>query len=180
MDEEPERPLKRLRSRHQEVQGSSSANNSSSVSAGTSFKKVEEQAELLGTNSQGCSQSPQLNNRSAAAESQSVSCLTYARNKGKQAVSSNSADRLENNANSRKNHLKGKEIQTPQIMSKGKGLVLGRASHASNLKEPKTEPDIENLGTHDIIKSKDEQYTVDMPQFEVPLAVIHPGMYYLK
>ncbi|XP_010323065.1 probable inactive histone-lysine N-methyltransferase SUVR2 isoform X1 [Solanum lycopersicum] len=152
-DEEPERPLKRLRSRHQEV-------HSSSISAGTSFKKVEEQAELPGTNSQGCSLGPELNNRNAAAESQSVPCLTYVRKEGKQPVSPNSADRLENNANSRKNRLKGKETQTPQIISKEKGLVLGKASRASILKKPKTEPD--------------EPHTVDMPQLEVPLAVIHP------
>ncbi|XP_015079521.1 uncharacterized protein LOC107023361 isoform X2 [Solanum pennellii] len=166
-DEEPERPLKRLRSRHQEV-------HSSSISAGTSFKKVEEQAELPGTNSQGCSQGPELNNRNAAAESQSVPCLTYVRKEGKQPVSPNSADRLENNAISRKNRLKGKETQTPQIISKEKGLVLGKASRASILKKPKTEPDIEILGTHDLIKPKDEPHTVDMPQLEVPLAVIHP------
>ncbi|MCD7467422.1 hypothetical protein HAX54_004843 [Datura stramonium] len=176
VDDEPERPLKRLRLRQQEVQASSSANNSSSISAGTSFKKVEEQAELPGTNSQGCSQGHQLNNRSAAAESHPIPYLTYVRNKGKQPVSPNNADRLENNANSRQNHLKGKETQTPQITSRDKGLVLGKPSHASNLKEPKTEPDIElsqkqkMLGTRAFIKPKDE------PQFEVPIAVIHPEL----
>ncbi|KAK4338702.1 hypothetical protein RND71_043189 [Anisodus tanguticus] len=156
VDEEPERPLKRLRLRHQEVQASSSANN--------------EEAELPGSNSQGRSQGPQLNNRSAAAESQSVPCLTYVRNRGKQPASPNSADRLENNANSRQNHLKGKEIQTPQ-MSREKGLVI---------KEPKTQSGIElspkqkMLGTRAFIKPKDEPYTVDMPHFAVPIAVIHP------
>ncbi|XP_059300824.1 probable inactive histone-lysine N-methyltransferase SUVR1 [Lycium ferocissimum] len=163
VDEEPERPLKRLRLRHQEVQASSSANNSSSVSAGT--------------NSQGRSQDPQLNIRSAAAESQSVPCLTYVRNKGKQPVSPNSADRLENNANSRQNHVKGKETQTPQIMSGEKSLVI---------KEPNSEPGIDlspkqkMLGTHAFIKPKDEPYTVDLPQFEVPFAVIHPEPSYNK
>ncbi|PHT80413.1 Histone-lysine N-methyltransferase SUVR1 [Capsicum annuum] len=175
VDEEPERPLKRSRLRHQEVQASSSANNNSrAVSAGTSFKEVEEQDELSGTNSQGCSQEPQLNNRSAAAESESAPCLTYVRNKGKQPVSPNSADRLENNANSLKNHLKGRGSQIPQIKSKKKGLVLGKSSHASNLKELKTKSDVKMLGSHAIIKPKDEPYTVDMPQFEVPLAIIHP------
>ncbi|CAN4098120.1 unnamed protein product [Withania somnifera] len=120
LDEEPERPLKRSRLRHQGVQASSSANNSSAVSAGTSVKKVEEQAELPGTNSRGCSEGPQLNNRSAAAESESVPCLTYVRNKGKQPVSPSSADRSKINANYRKKHLKGKETQTPQILSKKK------------------------------------------------------------
>ncbi|CAN4101270.1 unnamed protein product [Withania somnifera] len=174
VDEEPERPLKRSRLRHQEVQATSSGNNSGAVLAGTSFKKVKEQAALPGTNCQGCSLGPELNDRCAAAESQSVPCLTYVRNKGKQPISPSSADRLEINANSRKKHLKGKGTQTPQIVPKENGLVLGKASHASNHKEPKTEPDIKMLGTHAIIKPKDESDTVDKPQFEAPLAVIHP------
>ncbi|XP_075100364.1 putative inactive histone-lysine N-methyltransferase SUVR2 [Nicotiana tabacum] len=204
VDEEPERPLKRMRLRHQEGQASSSANNSSSVSAGTSFKmpKVEEEAELPGTNSQGRSQSPQPNNRTSAAESLSVPCLTYARNKGKQPVSPktsmlpeksgpsqpagperyqpNSDDIVESDINSRQNHRKGKEPQTAQIMPREKSLVLGKASHASNLKEPQSEPGIElspkqkMLDTHAFVKPKDEPYTLDSPQFEVPIAVIHP------
>ncbi|XP_016470763.1 putative inactive histone-lysine N-methyltransferase SUVR2 isoform X1 [Nicotiana tabacum] len=72
------------------------------------------------------------------------------------------------------------ETQTPQIMSRGDRLVAARASHASKLKEPKTEPSGElspkqkMLGSLALIKPKDEPYTDDMPQFEVPIVVIHP------
>ncbi|PHT30269.1 hypothetical protein CQW23_30139 [Capsicum baccatum] len=70
--------------------------------------------------------------------------------------------------------------QTSPVVSRVKSLAVAKSSHASKLKEPKTEPGGElspkqkMSGALALIKPKDEPYTDDMPQFEVPIAVIHP------
>ncbi|KAK4366161.1 hypothetical protein RND71_014041 [Anisodus tanguticus] len=86
----------------------------------------------------------------------------------------------EANPSSHRNNLRLNETQTSPIMSRGTSLVAAKASRASKLKEPKKEPGGEQspkqkmLGSLALIKPKDEPYTDDMPQFEAPIAVIHP------
>ncbi|MCD7472247.1 hypothetical protein HAX54_013274 [Datura stramonium] len=86
----------------------------------------------------------------------------------------------EANPSSHRNNLRLNETQTSPIVSRGKSFVAAKSSHASKLKEPKTEPGGElspkqkMSGSLALIKPKDEPYTDDMPQFEVPIAVIHP------
>ncbi|XP_027767620.1 probable inactive histone-lysine N-methyltransferase SUVR2 isoform X2 [Solanum pennellii] len=86
----------------------------------------------------------------------------------------------EANPSSVRKNLRLNETQTSPITSKGQSSVSAKSSHASKLNEPKTEPGGElsskqkMSGSLALIKPKDELYTDDMPQFEVPIAVIHP------
>ncbi|XP_059297613.1 probable inactive histone-lysine N-methyltransferase SUVR2 [Lycium ferocissimum] len=86
----------------------------------------------------------------------------------------------EANPSSHRDNLRLNGTQTSPIMSRGTSSVAAKASHASILKEPKKEPGGElspkqkMLGSLALIKPKDEPYTDDMPQFEAPIAVIHP------
>lgn len=91
----------------------------------------------------------------------------------------------EANPSSHGNNLRLNKTQTSQIVARGKSLVAAKSSNASKLKEPKTEPGGQlspkqkMSGSLALIKPKDEPYTDDMPQFEVPIAVIHPGIFNL-
>ncbi|XP_025888621.1 probable inactive histone-lysine N-methyltransferase SUVR2 isoform X2 [Solanum lycopersicum] len=86
----------------------------------------------------------------------------------------------EANPSSVRKNLRLNETQTSPITSRGQSSVSAKSSHASKLKEPKTEPGGElsskqkMSGSLALIKPKDEPYTDDMPLFEVPIAVIHP------
>ncbi|CAN4093185.1 unnamed protein product [Withania somnifera] len=86
----------------------------------------------------------------------------------------------EANPSSQRNNPRLDETQTSPIMSRGKSLISTKSSHAPKLKEPKKEPGGElspkqkMSGSLALIKPKDEPYTDDVPQFEVPIAVIHP------
>jgi hypothetical protein len=82
---------------------------------------------------------------------------------------------------------KGKQPLLPQIASPGKRSMSERASHVC-IREPMVEQGIVLLpkqkvpDTHLLIKPKDEPFTDDMftedvPDYEVPIAVIHPGAY---
>ncbi|XP_055813114.1 probable inactive histone-lysine N-methyltransferase SUVR1 isoform X2 [Solanum dulcamara] len=88
----------------------------------------------------------------------------------------------EANPSSHGNNLRLYETQTSQIVARGKSLVAAKSSNASKLKEPKAEPGGQlspkqkMSGSLALIKPKDEPYTDDMPQFEVPIAVIHPEL----
>ncbi|XP_043704356.1 probable inactive histone-lysine N-methyltransferase SUVR2 isoform X2 [Telopea speciosissima] len=89
----------------------------------------------------------------ARTESYSASPQTFERQKGKEPVS------LETAPVDKRSHSvfidKGKEPVSPQIALRDKRSPSKRASHTVSLKEPKIEPD-------------------DLPQFEVPIAMIHP------
>ncbi|KAL3359272.1 hypothetical protein AABB24_016038 [Solanum stoloniferum] len=86
----------------------------------------------------------------------------------------------EANPSSVRKNLRLNETETSPIASRGQSSVAAKSSHALKLKEPKTEPGVElsskqkMSGSLSLIKPKDEPYTDDMPQFEVPIAVIHP------
>ncbi|KAK6780693.1 hypothetical protein RDI58_022877 [Solanum bulbocastanum] len=86
----------------------------------------------------------------------------------------------EANPSSVRKNLRLNETQTSPIASRVQSSVAAKSSHASKLKEPKTEPggDLSSKQKMSrslaLIKPKDEPYTDDMPQVEVPIAVIHP------
>lgn len=88
------------------------------------------------------------------------------RDKGKQIVES-------------RPNYKGKEPMSPHFASRGKGPE--KASVALRIKDPGPEPGIipnnRVSATQALIIPKEEPFTDDMPQDEVPLAVIQPGNY---
>ncbi|XP_059626084.1 probable inactive histone-lysine N-methyltransferase SUVR2 isoform X2 [Cornus florida] len=204
--DEPERPLKRLRLRHQEAPVSSSLGNSSPRSGGTPLKRPKvEQPELPQSSSLQQSQGiieTHSNIEKARAESQPFSPHPLIRNKGKQPILPNHlavqersepsqagatdrtqpAKRTEFDSTSSPVHLrdKGKGPLSPQTAQREKGSFSERPAHAVLFKGPNVDPGIVLLpkqkvpNSHALIKPKDEPFTDDMPQFEVPIAVIHP------
>ena len=66
---------------------------------------------------------------------------------------------------------------SPHVTSNGKGLE--RVSLALRIKDPAPEPGIipkkRVPDTHALIIPKEEPLTDDIPEDEVPIAVIHPG-----
>ncbi|XP_059432571.1 probable inactive histone-lysine N-methyltransferase SUVR2 isoform X4 [Corylus avellana] len=155
--DEPERPLKRLR-RGQGGPGSSSVNACNNSLGGSPLKrpKVEEGEPLdpcLQQRPQEMTEKPQSILKPIAPQHGTV-------NKGKQPL-------------------------LPQIASPGKRSMSERASHVC-IREPIVEQGIVLLSkqkvpdTHLLIKPKDEPFTDDMltadvPDYEVPIAVIHPA-----
>ncbi|CAK9183570.1 unnamed protein product [Ilex paraguariensis] len=206
--DEIERPLKRLRLRHQEGQASPSLSNSGPGFDGTAIKKPKvEDNDLPESRPKdqlpNITESPQLNTGNVRIESQPVSPQPLGRNKGKQPVSPKSlsvqegsdspligaADRtqaavmkrIDSNPISSPMRLRdrGKGPLSPQINSREKRPIADKSSHAVVFKEPKVEPVVrlprqKMPQTHALIKPKEEPSTDDVPQFEVPLAVIHP------
>ncbi|KAE7997882.1 hypothetical protein FH972_002477 [Carpinus fangiana] len=150
--DEPERPLKRLR-RGQGGPGSSSVNACNNSLGGSPLKrpKVEE----------GEPPDPCLQQRPQEMMEKPQSIPQHGTvNKGKQPL-------------------------LPQIASPGKRSMSERASHVC-IREPRVEQGIVLLpkqkvpDTHLLIKPKDEPFTDDMftedvPDYEVPIAVIHPA-----
>ncbi|XP_022758512.1 probable inactive histone-lysine N-methyltransferase SUVR2 isoform X2 [Durio zibethinus] len=103
------------------------------------------------------------------------------RNKGKQTVEPRPLailERSEPNSHSSQMHVsyKGKEPISPHVASNGKGPE--RVSLALRIKDPAPEPSIlpkkRVPDTHALIIPKEEPFTDDMPQVEVPITVIHP------
>ncbi|KAI9180990.1 hypothetical protein LWI28_010023 [Acer negundo] len=155
--EEPLRPLKRLR-RGQEPRVPPSPSSSSPSLGGALLKmpKVEDD-EFPATSSQHQSQdsvkSPRLSAGNGRGEIQ----------------------RLGN---------KGKEPVSAHVASTENRCIRKRSSQALSIREPAVEPGILLLpkkvsGTQALIIPKDEPFTDDMlidnrPQYEVPIAVIHP------
>ncbi|XP_058207893.1 probable inactive histone-lysine N-methyltransferase SUVR2 isoform X1 [Rhododendron vialii] len=135
VNEEPERPLKRLRLRYHE-------------------------AEDMTDSSQ-----PYKEHTGAGTHPSSPQPLT--RNKGKQPVSPKPSSDLA----SPPIHLrgKGKEPLYLQTASGEKKTISGRSPQGV-VPLPKQ---VQNSLA--LIKPKDEPFTEDMPQFEVPLAVVHPA-----
>ncbi|KAI3749567.1 hypothetical protein L2E82_20181 [Cichorium intybus] len=155
--EEPERPLKRLRLRHQEGQPSPSCTNSNPNSSITPLKKPKLEIDDIPY---------------AIPKSQSQS-----RNKGKQPVLDNNVGHeaqtdVTNESGIRLRHKrdKGKEPLLPQIGNGEKRSVSDRpSSHGVRFKEPKIKQSPLAL-----IKPKDEPLTDDTSPVVAPLAVIRP------
>ncbi|KAL2540696.1 Histone-lysine N-methyltransferase [Abeliophyllum distichum] len=204
VNEEPERPFKRLRLRNREGEASPSLNNTSLPGTSLVIPK-EEQDELRETcpqnqkQSQGIADSPQPNTGKLRAESQAAACQLLGKNKEEQPVSTKSMmvqercdpsrpsavnksqqkTRLRTESNSVSHPMRlrdrGKGTLSPQIPS-----VEKRSSLAGCLKEPKLEPSIVVLPKQKTTTShvliKDEPVTYDVSQLEVPTTVIQPGM----
>ncbi|XVF21515.1 hypothetical protein REPUB_Repub12eG0096500 [Reevesia pubescens] len=103
------------------------------------------------------------------------------RNKGKQPVEPRPlavVERSEPSLNSSQMHVsyKGKEPLSPHVASNGKGPE--RVSLAVRIRDTAPEPGIipkkRVLDTHALIIPKEEPFTDDLAQDEVPIAVIHP------
>ncbi|CAI9774394.1 unnamed protein product [Fraxinus pennsylvanica] len=177
VNEEPERPLKRLRLRNREVEVSPSLNNT--TSPGTSLVIPKEQDELLetGVQSQNQSQdkadSPRPNTGKLRAESpeRCDPSRPSAVNKSQQKTPL----RTESNSVSHPMRLRdrGKGSLSTQIPSGEK-----RSSLAGCHKEPNLEPSIAVLPKQKTTTShvlvKEEPVTYDVSQLEVPSAVSQP------
>lgn len=171
------RPLKRARLKNQEGLATCSHTNGSSNVAGTLLKepKVEEN-EIPPASLQHQSLQSNVGNIRTEIMPASpgpvcpqppshapVSPHHRGRDKGKQIVEP-------------RPNYKGKEPMSPHVASKGKGPE--RASVALRIKDPAPEPGIipnnRVSATQALIIPKEEPFTDDMPQDEVPLAVIQP------
>ncbi|TYG58663.1 hypothetical protein ES288_D08G241100v1 [Gossypium darwinii] len=171
------RPLKRARLKNQEGLATCSHTNGSSNVAGTLLKepKVEEN-EIPPASLQHRSLQSNVGNIRTEIMPASpgpvcpqppshapVSPHHSGRDKGKQIVEP-------------RPNYKGKEPMSPHVASKGKGPE--RASVALRIKDPAPEPGIipnnRVSATQALIIPKEEPFTDDMPQDEVPLAVIQP------
>ncbi|KAF8394235.1 hypothetical protein HHK36_020442 [Tetracentron sinense] len=195
MHDESENPLKRLRLRHREDQVSPSVGISDAVLGETSLvrSKIEEAAKTS-----------ELHLGDKRAKPVPVSSRRHLRVKGKEPVLSQTSPvqeragasqlclrerRSESNSITPPTHLrdKGKEPISPQIAPRETRSVSGRSSHVVYFKEPKVEPGTVLLpkrkvpSIHDddsLINPKSEPFTDDLPQFEVPIAMIHPALPY--
>lgn len=163
--EEPERPLKRLRLKYQDGQTSQARDNSSSRLVGTSLViPKDEPVELpevpIGNMSQSKVSTGHPNNGDMRTEPQNLSRQSLDRNKGKQPVSPkglmiqeksypvepiSARHKSQLNVQSRTEpdvpqpmHLrnKGKETSSPQITSGRKNMDSERASLAVRIQEP--------------------------------------------
>ncbi|KAG8486877.1 hypothetical protein CXB51_020393 [Gossypium anomalum] len=171
------RPLKRARLKNQEGLATCSHTNGSSNVAGTLLKepKVEENEIPPASLQHQSLQSNVGNIRTEILPAlpgpvspqppshAPVSPHHSGRDKGKQIVEP-------------RPNYKGKEPMSPHVASKGKGPE--RASVALRIKDPAPEPGIipnnRVSATQALIIPKEEPFTDDMPQDEVPLAVIQP------
>nr|KJB26041.1 hypothetical protein B456_004G222200 [Gossypium raimondii]KJB26042.1 hypothetical protein B456_004G222200 [Gossypium raimondii] len=171
------RPLKRARLKNQEGLATCSHTNGSSNVAGTLLKepKVEENEIPPASLQHRSLQSNVGNIRTEILPASPgpvcpqppshapVSPHHSGRDKGKQIVEP-------------RPNYKGKEPMSPHVASKGKGPE--RASVALRIKDPAPEPGIipnnRVSATQALIIPKEEPFTDDMPQDEVPLAVIQP------
>ncbi|XP_022890596.1 probable inactive histone-lysine N-methyltransferase SUVR1 [Olea europaea var. sylvestris] len=178
VNQEPERTFKRLRLRNREVEVLPSLNNTSLPGTSLVIPK-EEQVELLETSLQNQNQaqdkadSPQPNTKKLRAESQERSDPSQpsAVNKSQQKTSL----RTESNSVSHPMRLRdrGKGTLSPQIPSGEK-----RSSLAGCHKEPNLQPSIAGLPkqktTTGHVLVKEEPVTYDVLKLEVPSAVTQP------
>ncbi|KAJ9565003.1 hypothetical protein OSB04_000969 [Centaurea solstitialis] len=182
--EEPERPLKRLRLRHQDGQASSSIS-SSPNSRGTPLKVPKLEIDNL-PDAIPKSRSRALAKASAGEpvtrnESQPVSPQAHGRNKGKTPVLANTltqpdvTNESESDSALRARHLrdKGKEPISPQTDPREKRPNADRPSHGVRFKEPKPKQ-LPKQSALTLIKPKDEPITDDASPVVVPLSVIRP------
>lgn len=167
--------MKRLRLRHQEGQASPSFSNSR---GGTSLKwPIGEHTELPETRTVPL----KPNSENTRAESQPISTHPLSKNKGKQL---DVTERSVSNSSPRNLRGREKEPPAPQNGPREKKRISESSSNAVVLKEPKVDPGLnlfpkQKVPDRAFIKPKDEPFTKEMPQLEVPITVIRPGMSYL-
>ncbi|XP_015579282.1 probable inactive histone-lysine N-methyltransferase SUVR2 isoform X1 [Ricinus communis] len=155
--DEPEQPLKRLRSRGQEEQASASPNNCNLIAGGPPLKKpkVEEEA-VRGTNS--LQRSPDMR------KSQHGSVSTQNHYSQSPQV---------------RHSYKGKEPMLPHVASEEKRPSVERPSHAVQIRDPVVDRGKQKMPeSYALIKPKDEPFTDDLPptDLEAPLAMIQPPL----
>ncbi|KAI3819541.1 hypothetical protein L1987_13382 [Smallanthus sonchifolius] len=166
--EEPERPLKRLRLRHQDGPSSTT---SGPNSHGTPLKKPKLEIDDLPF----AIPRSQSRAKNATVEPVSVSLQPQGRNKGKQPVLADTQPDATNVSGSdsglRLRHLrdKGKEPMSPQTGSQELRSISDRPSHGVRFKEPNPKQTALPL-----IKPKDEPLTNDASPLPVHLSVIRP------
>lgn len=149
-----------------------------------------------------------INSEIKRTETESVSSQPLTRNKGKQPVSPKSlavpersfssqpaaahgthpdvTSRTESDSNSSSMRLrdKGKEPLLPQNVSIDFRLISERSSQGVCIREPKVDSSISLLPKQKVpdnralIKPKDGSFTDYVPQFEVPIPVVHRGIDY--
>ncbi|KAL8262034.1 hypothetical protein R6Q59_026083 [Mikania micrantha] len=154
--EEPERPLKRLRLRHQD---GPSCTNSSPNSHGTLLKKPKLEIDDLPY------AIPRSQARAINATGEPVLPQLQGRNKGKQPVLGDTQPEATNESDSGLRHLrdKGKGPVSPQTDHRELRSISGRPS------QPKPKDT-----TLSLIKPKDEPVTDDTLPLSVPLSAIRP------
>ncbi|XP_077250829.1 putative inactive histone-lysine N-methyltransferase SUVR2 isoform X2 [Tasmannia lanceolata] len=160
MYNEPEPPRTRSRLRQEDGQSSGSLRTSTTAFGEMSSKRPKYDEAV----------SPQICPRHEQAEL--VSPQIYVQEKRTNPVSPQA-------------YLKEKvtEALSPQVAAREKRVVSERISNTSCFKEPKIEPGIDLLPKQNVptrghynalIKPKSEPFTGDFPEFEIPIAVIHP------
>lgn len=168
-NEEPERPLKRLRLKYRDGQSSSGATHSS-VSKMLLVRPKEEPEELPQTCppmlnvSQGTMESPQPNAENTSVNAQSVPCQSRGKRKGKQPISPSSLIAHEGDESCQPSGIgrnqqniteprspsphamslrdRGKRSVSPQILSREKRLVPLSASNPVLHEEPTVAPGV--------------------------------------
>ncbi|XP_010264894.1 PREDICTED: probable inactive histone-lysine N-methyltransferase SUVR2 [Nelumbo nucifera] len=196
---ESEPPFKRLRSKHQDNQASSSFVSSCLTMGESSSRKL-----TLGTGSPQCSSRQErtvlshVHLEDERSEPESVSPETHLRDKRKEYPSTQHCpkqgeaercqpsfrDRTESDVNSQMHHRnKGKEPVSPQISPRKKRSLTESPTRSICLKEPKVEPGIILLPKEKpmpvLMKPKSEPFTDDLPEFEVPIAICPPDKGFL-
>ncbi|KAL3531194.1 hypothetical protein ACH5RR_010516 [Cinchona calisaya] len=191
--DEPERPLKRLRLKYQ-GQASESCNNSTRL-AGTSLMILkDEPIELPEVCSQTQVQSmlgtTPPNNGNRRIESQHLSCESLDRSKGKQPVSPKSLTIQERSGMSQPVSANKSKMNIPTTIE---SVVVphplsprsrGKEAYSTHFDSGEMRSESEwssqavsrekTVGSQILVQHKDVPLTGDMPVVELPLAVIHP------
>lgn len=196
LHDEPARPLKRLRLRNQESQVSPSLANSSQTLGGAVMKRpkledAEQPQTLAERQPQGIAETPEPSVGNIRPELQPVSSpQAHLVNKGKQPAlpqplalqgrsdlsPTSATKRAESDLLHTQQHLrdKGKETLSLQIAAKEKRSIPVRSFHLNAEPGIILSPKRKVHDTPALMKPKDEPYTDDILQLEVPIAVIHP------
>ncbi|GLU03718.1 hypothetical protein SLE2022_209040 [Rubroshorea leprosula] len=173
-----QRPLKRIRLRGQEGQGSSYPSDCGTRSDGDLVKKPKEELEEV-LPSPPLPQQASPGNRAATTNinKQPVSPRPLLLEQS-EPVQPSPTRRSESNLLSSQRHLgyKGKEPMSSHVTSHEKERVPVRASNAFCIRDPASEPGIlhKKIVPDALIVPKEEPLTDEIPQYEVPIAVIHP------
>ncbi|GKV01753.1 hypothetical protein SLEP1_g14284 [Rubroshorea leprosula] len=173
-----QRPLKRIRLRGQEGQGSSYPSDCGTRSDGDLVKKPKEEPEEVLPSPPLLQQaSPGNHAATTNINKQPVSPRPLLLERS-EPVQPSPTRRSESNLLSSQRHLgyKGKEPMSSHVTSHEKERVPVRASNAFCIRDPASEPGIlhKKIVPDALIVPKEEPLTDEIPQYEVPIAVIHP------
>ncbi|GLT41305.1 hypothetical protein SLA2020_153800 [Shorea laevis] len=173
-----QRPLKRIRLRGQEGEGLSYPSDCGTRSDGDLVKKPKEEPEEV-LPFPPLPQQALPSNRAATTNinKQPVSPRPVLLERS-EPVQPSPTRRSESNLFSSQRHLgyKGKEPMSSHVTSHEKEHVPVRASNALCIRDPASEPGIlhKKIVPDALTVPKEEPLTDEIPQYEVPIAVIHP------